>query len=116
MVEDKTLICERLNQHFSTVGSRISNEFNNTTHEITSQNQIQNSLFFRNVQPSDITAIIDNMPKKSAPINTYSMRIIKAIKHIISPVLSIIINKSLQQGYFPSSLKLARAVPLLKGG
>ena len=116
LVEDKTLICEKLNQHFSTVGSRISNEFNNATHEITSHNRIQNSLFFRNVLPNDIIAIIDNMKNKSAPINTYSVRIIKAIKHIISSVISNIINKSLQQGYFPSSLKLARVIPLHKGG
>ena len=61
-------------------------------------------------------AIIDNMQNKSAPINTYSARIIKAVKHIISPVLSHIINKSLQQGHFPSCLKLARVIPLHKGG
>ena len=83
---------------------------------MTSHNHIQNSLFFRNVQPNDITAIIDNMQNKSAPINTYSVRIIKAIKHIISSILSHVINKSLQQGYFPSSLKLARVIPLHKGG
>jgi len=69
-------------------------EFNNVTHEITSLNRIPNSLFFRNVHAHDIIAIIDNIKNKSAPINTYSVKIIKAIKHIISSVISNIINKS----------------------
>ena len=79
-------------------------------------NQVQNSLFFRHIQPSDISSIIDNMDNKPSPIHTYPVKILKEIKYVISSVLSHIINKSLQQGYFPSQLKLARVIPLHKGG
>ena len=56
------------------------------------------------------------MENKSSPIHTYPIKIIKEIKDIIASVLSHIINKSLQQGYFPSQLKNARVIPLHKGG
>ena len=40
----------------------------------------------------------------------------KELKFIISPILTSIINKSLQQGKFPTLFKLARVIPLHKGG
>ena len=115
-IDNNNDISNVLNQHFSTIGSTISEEFENVNHSIISLNQIQNSLFFRNVLPSDITSIIDNMENKPSPIHNYSVRIMKEIKDLIAPILSHIINKSLQQGYFPTKLKLARVIPLHKGG
>ena len=38
------------------------------------------------------------------------------LEKFISPSLAVIINKSLNQGYLPKSLKLARVVALHKGG
>ena len=109
-------ICDELNRHFSTIGSRISEEFGSITHNIMSPNQIENSLFFRDVRPSEISSIIDNMESKPSPIHTYPVKVLKAIKDIIASVLSNLVNKSLQQGYFPSKFKLARVIPLHKGG
>ena len=114
--DDNTTICNVLNDHFSTIGSKISDEFITTPHRIISLNQIQNSLFFRNVLPSDVSSIITSLKNKTAPIHTYPVKILKELKTIISPILSDIINKSLQQGYFPTKLKLARVIPLHKGG
>ena len=42
-INDNFGICNELNQHFSTVGSRISEEFGTINHNILSENQIQNS-------------------------------------------------------------------------
>ena len=56
------------------------------------------------------------MENKPSPLHNYSVRILKEIKDIIAPILSHIINKSFQQGYFPTKLKLARVIPLYKGG
>ena len=57
------------------------------------------------------------MKNKSAHIDTYSVRIIKSLKDIISPILSDIINKSFETGYFPKLCKVAKVAPaLLKSG
>lgn len=42
--------------------------------------------------------------------------IFKHIAHIISPVIATLINVSLSAGVFPDSLKVARVIPLSKGG
>ena len=44
------------------------------------------------------------------------MRTLKHISDIISPILSLLINKSLSTGNFPQCLKLARVIPLFKSG
>ena len=56
------------------------------------------------------------MKNKSSHINTYPVKILKLISDIVSPILSIIIGKSLRDGVFPASFKKARVVPLHKGG
>ena len=56
------------------------------------------------------------MKNKSCPINSYPVKIIKELKAILSSILAHIINKSLTNGYFPSKMKIARVLPLHKGG
>ena len=69
IINDQTMydnygICDELNRHFSTIGSRISEEFGSITHNIMSPNQIENSLFFRDVRPTEISSIIENIENK----------------------------------------------------
>ena len=116
ILDDPTQVCNILNEHFSTVGSKISAEFGQSDHVITSNHSVANSLFFKLTQPQDILKIIDNLKNKPCNIDNYSNKAVKAIKFILSPILSHLINKSLLSAYFPKSLKVARVVPLHKGG
>ena len=45
-----------------------------------------------------------------------SLRAFKAIMHYILPCLLFIINLSLEKGIFPDQLKVAKVIPLHKGG
>ena len=56
------------------------------------------------------------MKNKSCNVETYSSTVLKYISEIISPFIANIINKSLSTGYFPSKFKVARVIPLHKGG
>ena len=104
-----------LNKHFSEIGMKISNEFDDVDHHITSTNSIPNSLFFRETHPEDILKIIDGMKNKSCNINSYPVKVIKELKLTLSPIISELINKSLTTGYFPDTFKIARVIPLHKG-
>ena len=42
------------------------------------------------------------------------IRILRSAKQVISQPLSIIINKSLECGTYPSKLKLAKVIPIYK--
>ena len=44
------------------------------------------------------------------------VQVLKYISNIVSPILSELINKAVTEGVFPQSLKVARVIPLYKGG
>ena len=56
----------------------------------------------------------------TTPINkvyglySFPTRILRSAKHIISQPLSLLINKSLENGVYPSKLKLAKVIPIYK--
>ena len=81
-----------------------------------SNNNFVNSFYFSPVTAQDITSIILSQKNKSGNINSCSIRIIKKLTNILSPILASIVNMSLTQGKFPNSLKIARVTPIYKGG
>ena len=116
VLDNNVAISNVFNQHFSTIGSIISDTFPPTNHESVSNVNIHQSIFFRHVSAIEVSNIINGLKNKSCHISSYSSRVLKQICSIISPVLSNIINKSLCTGYFPNSLKTARVIPLHKSG
>ena len=116
IIDDGSDICNALNDHFATVGSKISDSFGNNNYSSSILNPIINSFFFRQCSPNEVDMIIKKMKNKSANIHTYPAKVLKHISYIISPLLANIINKSLCTGYFPSQFKTARVIPLHKGG
>ena len=44
------------------------------------------------------------------------MRLIKLVKNELSPLLTIIFNRCLNDGIFPISFKIAKVIPLYKEG
>ena len=113
---DSEMICNSLNQHFSTIGSTISNSFPGTSSRASITQTPRNSFFFRPCTPNDVDSIIKRMKNSSSNIDSYSPMILKVISDIVSPVIASLINKSLQLGYFPKKFKLARVIALHKGG
>ena len=65
----------------------------------------------------DIQQIIENVDSKSSSeIDEISNITVKAAGPVICEHLVFLINKSLSDGIFPSSLKLAKVLPLHKNG
>ena len=67
-------------------------------------------------RPCDIHKIITAMRPKSSPLNTIPLKTLKQISPHISPILSLLINKSIAVKRFPKCLKLSRVIPIHKGG
>ena len=74
------------------------------------------SFFFSPVSALDVQKIIEGFKSKSSHINTYSVKILKYLSNLISPILSELINKSLMTGTFPGLFKQARVTPIFKSG
>ena len=80
-------------------------------------NRISNSIFLDNIDPEEISKIISSLNiKKAVGPNGISSKILHILKSVIIAVLSNIINKSMQLGIFPDKLKIAKIIPLHKGG
>ena len=61
--------------------------------------------------------MIDKLPSKSSSgVDGISTNLLKYIKYLISKPLTLIINQCLETGIFPSKLKIAKVIPILKKG
>ena len=114
-------IAEAFNSHFSSVGEKIDQSLPLPSNRNEFMNYITgfsptNSFFFSPVLPSEVSNIIHKMENKSSHIDTYSIRVVKYLSDILSPVLCKIFNKSFETGWFPEFCKIARVIPLYKSG
>ena len=117
---DSSEIAEMFNKFFSTIGDKIQNSmsepcFQNIDATVNIPNHL-NSFFFNPISSQDIGKIILNFKNKSSDISTYSVRTLKYISDVISPIISVLVNKSISSGQFPQFLKLACVIPLFKSG
>ena len=54
--------------------------------------------------------------KKASGADEISVTFLKLIKELISPLLSSLINESFSSGTYPNCLKIAKVIPIYKGG
>ena len=116
-------IANELGRFFSTVGGGGGQKFANNTpkpeknldHYLSLILRNHNSIFLAATNPNEITKLIEKLPnKKSSGYDNIDNILLKAIKNEIVVPLSMIFNKSLSQGIFPTCMKLAEVVPLFK--
>ena len=76
----------------------------------------KSSIYLYPTDVHEIKKIVDKLPsKKSSGHDNISNILLKDIVSSIAEVLCVIFNRSLEQGEFPSTMKLAEVVPLFKG-
>lgn len=74
------------------------------------------SFFLFPVSPDDVSTAIKSLKETGPGINKISARHLKLAVDIISEPLSIIINLAFKHGSFPTSLKIAKVLPIFKKG
>ena len=108
-------IASVFNNHFSSVGEKISNSFSNIRPSSATGHQTS-SMFFRQVTNVEVSKVIFSLKNKACGLYACPAKVIKYVEEIVSPVLTSIVNSSLVNGRFPDKLKIARVVPVYKGG
>ena len=76
---------------------------------------VASEFLFTNCDENEINEIIMSMKSQSCGVDEVSLKVVKAIKTIVIPILTHLINLSLEEGTFPERLKLAQVLPLHKG-
>ena len=69
---------------------------------------------FEMLTEDDVSKIIMSSPSKSCSLDPIPTWLLKQLCHCLSPVITKIVNLSLQTGYLPKSMKLALVTPLIK--
>ena len=116
-ITDPNKIANEFCNFFTNVGITYANEIPKSkfTHHHYMQNKVQTNMFMAPTDPYEIIKIIDTLKRKnSTGHDNISSSLIKDIKHVIAQPLTILINKSLQNGAVPDSLKLAKVIPIYK--
>ena len=121
-IVDKNVIANRFNSYFCKIGLDIQENVasSNTTETRFDKylaGNVVDSLFFSKVALGDILNVVHKLdPKKSPGFDTIDPKIVKlSICAIVNPLCDIF-NASLVQGKFPSSLKMAKVIPVFKNG
>ena len=117
-LNDDRETANRFNAFLTNVGpdqSRNIHYNGNKTHQTYLTQNYYIELNFTEVNDDIILNIINKLPNKnSCGFDNLSTKIIKALKDSLIKPLTLIINKILYTGVFPSQLKIAKVIPIFK--
>ena len=107
-----------MNKFFSSVGHNLASKMPYPIKQFSEylpQVNSPGSFFFNPVSSSEIELEIVTIPQNKAHgLYSFPTHILRSAKHIISQPLSVLLNKSLEYGIYPTKLKLAKVIPIYK--
>ena len=117
-ITDDNDVSSAFNSYFCNIATNLKQEIDPTSSYINPSlhrsKRVLNNMVNLTCTPDEITETIKNFKNKAT-----SDSAVQALKHansMIAPILCNLINASFEQGVFPSDLKLAKVIPLHKGG
>ena len=111
-------IANALNSHFLNVGPNLANKVNHSSasHKDYLLNPTTDTVFFTPTDSIEISKEIYSLKNKKSGIDFFTTSLIKFVKDEIMESLVIIFNKSFSEGQFPNMVKIAKVIPVFKGG
>ena len=119
-------IVNRLNQYFTSISERLNSEHSqeDIPFDVTKLNEYIRTIIPENVsfriplmKYCELISIVNSLDvTKVTGLDGITARILKSAATIVCPTLLKIINSSFKTGVFPDSLKLAKILPIHKGG
>ena len=80
------------------------------------KNRIVDEMYVNDVVEDEVKCIVKNLKESSPGWDDISAKVIKITVDSFTSPLVHVLNLSLSSGVFPSELKMARVIPLLKAG
>ena len=112
-------IGEKFNEYFSNIAcnlkSKIEMQENDRSYSAFLNDPVPLSIFLKPVGNSEVGGIIKSLKNKSTQDSKISALKIAGENPNFIHALAQTISKSLEEGVFPQSLKLAKVVPIHKG-
>jgi len=117
VVTDPKSIANKFNDYFTHVGPNLAEKIPTISgsHLDYMKNNVINTMFLKPVTTYEIKNIILELHGNKSPGHDgFSAKVIKVVGEYICEPLCFICNLSFTTGCFPSSLKLAKVIPLFK--
>ena len=118
-IPDQDEIAKTFNDFFVNVGPETERSIPKVGH-ISPAHYLKNMLNVKFVlnqgTPEEIFDLIKILPNKSSGPNSIPLSMLKILSDVIIHPLSYVINLSFSSGVFPDALKIAKVLPLFKGG
>lgn len=116
-ITDSFIIAQQLNTHFIDLPAKLNYELGDTPDINYDAIPAYPTMFLKPVTENEIFNIINELKNTySAGVDNLSPNlIIKSVQFLVAP-LTYLINLSLSKGMFPSTLKIAKVLPLYKKG
>ena len=120
LISDNKQICNVINDYFINIGRNLGNTLSSHSDETylyAPPYPISSSFFLKPMANHEVLALINKLKlNKSTGPNHTPHKFIKIGKHVISPILTSLINLSFQSGVFPKCLKHSDVIPIYKSG
>lgn len=121
-IQDKDLIVNKLNEHFTEIGTNIMKEveaerqaFNYNIHN--NEINIGNSCYLEYTNEAEVLEVILELKPNSAPgHDQISVKDILNLQQYITPILKVLIDSVFTSGIFPDELKVSKMSPIYKAG
>jgi hypothetical protein len=115
---DQNTVVNKMNNYFINVAENLAQKIPkpNSKYQDYLKNPNEHSIFLAEVVPHEIDEIIKSLgSNKSGDLYGITSNIIKLGGPVQTQILTLLFNKSLSHGIFPSPLKNAKVVPIHKG-
>ena len=121
VIQDKKIIANEMNRQFTEMGAKLAANLNNTEAKFSDYLQFPNPnhdrMIITAITECEVLELINELDvNKSVGIDEIPPKIVKWAAPILAPILTLVFNKCILSGVYPDSLKIARVIPIFKGG
>ena len=114
LIDDPVIIANHFNDYFIHVGSNLAKHINCSVNPLEYMSSSCNELFIPYITKKEIQCTITTLKNSSAGVDELMPSVMKQCSEDYIDPLAHLINLSIQQGIFPSELKLAKVIPIYK--
>ena len=110
-------MCEKFNNYFTSIGDSIAQQIPSVINTCGQPEPNTNTFFAIPVTESEVRMHVKQLSERKAMgYDGINSKFLKASEDTVIKALTHIFNLSLRNGIFPTDLKIARVLPVFKGG
>lgn len=113
---DETIISNKFNGHYATIGEKLASEIPPAYNQEYTEQESTDSIDLGLCDESEINSVIKSIKSNSAGHDGVSKWDLLNLLDIIIVTITRLVNDVLTTGQFPEELKVAKILPLHKGG